>query len=486
VAEASGQITVFENDAIAFDTEAAAAEEFAHLAALQHAAPKSVLVLGGGAGGLVAELLRHRPERIDYVELDRSFLELVVPRLPDSHRGALEAEPVEVRIADPRRFLEAAGAYDLILVGMPEPGSGQANRFYTREFFALCREHLGPQGVLALRLRGAENVWTPHLARRTSSIHAALSAVFDDVVILPGSINILLASPVPLGRDPSLLAGRLAARGIEGKLVIAPYLEYLYTSDRFTEIADLVRRTRAPVNSDVHPICYQYTLLIWLSLFLPDLMLLGLPVVEASEVMRAPLFWIGGLAVAGLFLLSRRRSLVRRALLAGVAGFAGMVLETILILHYQTRSGVLFQDLGLLLTLFMAGMAVGAAATDALMRRGARWAATGRLPGVVALAAMVGLGVTVAKLLEAGRLETLASTGPALAAVGFLVAALFAYASLQRQPDQRTVIAPLYSADLLGGSVGSIAATLFLIPVIGLVGAVTLTLALVVVALFLT
>ncbi len=43
-------------------------------------------------------------------------------------------------MADPRRFLREIGArYDLILIGMPEPSSGQANRFYTREFFRRVR-----------------------------------------------------------------------------------------------------------------------------------------------------------------------------------------------------------------------------------------------------------------------------------------------------------------------------------------------------------
>ena len=52
---------------------------------------------------------------------------------------ALEAAGVRTVIADPRRYLAAAGpAYDLILVGMPEPESAQANRFYTREFYARC------------------------------------------------------------------------------------------------------------------------------------------------------------------------------------------------------------------------------------------------------------------------------------------------------------------------------------------------------------
>ena len=57
-----------------------------------------------------------------------------------------------------------------------------------------------------------------------------------------------------------------------------------------------------------------------------------------------------------------------------------------------------------------------------------------------------------------------------LFATGFLVAALFACASLHERPDQRAVVSPLYAADLIGGCIGALAAGLFLIPAAGLAG----------------
>jgi ABC-type branched-subunit amino acid transport system permease subunit len=53
-------------------------------------------------------------------------------------------------------------------------------------------------------------------------------------------------------------------------------------------------------------------------------------------------------------------------------------------------------------------------------------------------------------------------------AAGFLVAGIFAYASIYKIQDQRNIISPLYAADLLGGSAGSLLGSLFLIPVLGL------------------
>jgi spermidine synthase len=471
VAEASGQISVFENDALAFESEGTAAEEFAHLAALQRPAPRRVLVLGGGVEGLVRELLQHRPERIDYVELNPVLLRLLRPHLPPDIARSLRAGPVRVVVADPRRFLDDAGQYDLIVVGMPEPESGQTNRFYTREFFARCAERLGPEGVLAFRLRGAENLWTPQQTRRAGSIHRALRQVFRDTVVLPGVINVVLASDRPLERDPDTLGRRLVDRGLRTRLVIPAYLEYLYTNDRFGEIAGLLEESRVPPNSDLRPVCYQYTLLLWLSRFYPAAALPDLPDLAPRALLRSPPAWIVLAALALTMLAARRRALPRRVLLAGVAGFAGMVLETVLILNYQVNRGVLYQDLGLLLTAFMTGLAAGSSVMAACARRWERGWLASAWPGRLLLLSLACLALGTGWLIEAYAVVGLATTASLLLVVGLLVAAVFCHASLHGQPDQRRVVAPLYSADLLGGALGSLLASLLLIPAGGLAAA---------------
>jgi spermidine synthase len=475
VSEDAGQLSVFVNDALAFDTEGTAAEEFAHLSALQHPAPREVLLLGGGVEGVVRELLAHRPRSIDAVELDPVLHEMLLPHLPGGIRDSLRAANVRTIIDDPRRFLESAGRYDLILVGMPEPDSGRTNRFYTREFFAICADHLAPGGVLAFRLRGAENLWTPLLARRTASIHRGLREVFDDVVVLPGVTNLVLASDSPLIREPAALGQRLRERAIEARLVIPAYVDYLYTNDRFAEIAGLLESAEVPVNRDSRPICYQYTMLLWLSQFWTAAGRWEPPALTLRGLARSPFLWIPAALLCAAMLLARRRSIPRRALLAAVAGCAGMVLETVLILHYQVQRGVLYQDLGLLLTLFMAGLALGAGVLEARSRSAGGDRAIPRLSGGALVSALALLGLLTAWLLDAGKVGGLGGSGLLLLAGGALVAGVFAYASVHRLPDQRAVIAPLYSSDLMGGSLGSLAASLALIPALGLTGSALLT-----------
>lgn len=462
----NGQAAVFENDALTFETEGTAAEEFVHLAMLQRPDPRKVLVLGGGSEGIIAELLHYPLQQIDYVELNRAWIDLARTHLPENIRQFLHAGNLRIIFTDPRKFLQGCAAYDVILVGMPEPASGQANRFYTREFFEQCAARLAPGGILAFRLRSAENLWSPQLARRNGSIFRALESVFPETVVLPGVTNLFIASPAPLERNPEILGGRLAEKKLPARMVTPPYVRYLYTNDRFFRVAELLAQTPAPVNSDARPICYQYTIAIWLSKFFPALAQLDL---SFSGRAGGNMLLFGAVAIL-LLLLARRKIALRRMALAGIAGFLGMVTETLVILQYQVHSGVLYQNIGILLMAFMAGLALGAFATEAYLRNHSGNIPRLRKTGLALLGGFVLANLLFAAGFGAEVLPGLLSAAILLAAAGFLVAGIFSLASLYRVENRQAVISPLYAADLAGGCAGSLLASLFLIPIIGLAG----------------
>jgi spermidine synthase len=401
------------------------------------------------------------------VEVDTALLAEVLPLLPPRTRDALADPAVRLTHADPRTALagmaEAGERFDLLVVAMPEPDSAQANRVYTREFFAACNLRLGDAGVLALRLRGSENLLTPALARRTASIRRALAAVFPSVLALPGTTTVLLASRTPLSLDPERLASRLADRGVAPRLVTPPYLRYLVTNDRRESLERELATNRAPENRDGRPICYSYTLLLWLARFDPALAWLEWPAGAGAKASAAPLlaFAVLGLFAAGAIFWTRRRDRRRRMLLAAAAGALGMLLEGVLILAYQVRHGVLYQDLGLLLTAFMAGLAVGAAGVARARRRRGRVAGWGLIAGLVVTSLLAGqkfslpiwTGLPLALLL--------------LAAAGAGTGGLFACASGGSEAVAGE-IGSLYAADLGGGACGALAGTLVLVPLFGL------------------
>ncbi len=473
----AGQLAVFVNDALAFDTGGTRAEEFATLAAVQREAPRRVLILGGGPEGLVGELLRHGPERIDDVEIDAALLDLVMPMLSTDAQAALRAPAVQLHVAEPRRFLDRPGSYDLILVGMPEPASGQANRFYTEEFFARCARRLGPDGVLALRLPGSENRWTAPAAQRLASIHRALRATFADAVIVPGTTVFLFASSAPLDRDPETLARRLAARGVSNRLVGPAYLRYLYTNDRFAEVRTLAARTEAPANRDARPVCYAYTLLLWLAKFVPGAASVDLAALAPAALAHRWPAWVAVAIVALVVIAGRRRPFARRPLFVAAAALTGTVLETVILLRYQGTRGVLYQDLGFLLTAFMAGLAAGAAGFDWFARRARDESSAPRWSGLAIVAGLGSAAAITAGAAGSDRGSGLVVCALLLVLCGALVAAAFAYAATLAARDRVRGVAALYAADLAGGCVGTLAAGLYLVPVVGLPGAALLALA---------
>jgi spermidine synthase len=460
-----GQVAVFQDRALLFETEGTSAEEFVHPSALQVEFPFRVLVLGGGAEGTVAEVLKHGPREVVLVEMDRDFHEGAVAHLPPLARGSFSDPRVRTAFCDPRAYLRDHKGWDLILVGVSEPSTGQANRFFTREFFDMAAKGMNVGGVLAFRLRSAENLWTPLLLGRNASVIGALSNAFGDVFVLPGANDLILASDKTLIRDPEVLSERWRERGIAAKLVCEPYLRYRMTNERTAKLPAMLQGARSPENTDARPVCYPTTAALWLSRFFPGFarwegwqggLWEGVP----------PMAWAGGAALAvGLALVVRRREISRRAALAFAAGFSGMVLESALLLAYQAWHGALYRDLGLLLTLFMVGLACGAAAVGWVMKKG----------GAAAGVSIATLGV----LLCVGSFFALGS-GPhpvwwlagLLAVSGGVTGGLFAVAGVGEAGGRSP--GTLYAADLLGGCAGALMGGLLLLPFLGLPASILL------------
>ncbi|MGD8413304.1 MAG: hypothetical protein PVF33_03690, partial [Candidatus Latescibacterota bacterium] len=391
VVQRGEQTIVFDNDVIAFESQSPAAEELVHLPLLNLKRAHRVLLLGGGIEGLVLEVLKLAPDRVDYVELNPVLLDMSNEYMPDRVRATLHDPAVEVHRADPRAFLRGAAGYDAVLVAMPNPTSGQTNRFYTREFFADCSHALTPNGVLAFRLVSSENVWTRAMAYRNTSIYRALRSSFEDVVVLPGAANIVIAANRTLERDAAVLAEWLASRRLNTRLVTREYVEYLYTNDRFFSIAERLEETSVPANTDAYPIAYRYSTTVWVSKFIPGLFNWD-PLTGAGHHELGVYAAIFSALALTLTLALRRSAGGRRVALVAVAGFAGMVLETVVMLHYQATSGVLFQNLGILLMAFMAGLGFGALDVPRVIRRvrarghATRFVGIGLVTGVAILA----------------------------------------------------------------------------------------------------
>jgi len=126
-------------------------ENMCHIGAIAHPGPRSALVIGGGDGGAVEELLKHNTmQRVVLAELDAGVVEAAKQHLQAIHRGAFGDPRLEVRIGDGKAFIESGvEQFDQIVIDLTD-ASGPSLSLYTREFYAACRRAVGTGGVVCL------------------------------------------------------------------------------------------------------------------------------------------------------------------------------------------------------------------------------------------------------------------------------------------------------------------------------------------------
>ncbi|MBU1084593.1 MAG: hypothetical protein KKG84_05810, partial [Candidatus Omnitrophica bacterium] len=129
------QISLYENGLhVCTVPDALSAENAVHFAMLGTERPERVLLIGGGAGGALEEILKYQVKHIDYLELDPALLPLLRGYI--GHTPAWEDRRVSVINTDGRAFVKRTDEkYDCVIVNLGDPYTAQINRFYTADFF---------------------------------------------------------------------------------------------------------------------------------------------------------------------------------------------------------------------------------------------------------------------------------------------------------------------------------------------------------------
>jgi spermidine synthase len=123
-------------------------EMIAHIAMQAHPDPKHVLVVGGGDGGAIREVIKYDSvESATLVEIDEAVIEMSKKYLPDISCG-LSDPRVTVMVADGIEHVnQSTGKYDVILVDSTEP-VGPAIGLFAEEFYAGIYRALKKDGIL--------------------------------------------------------------------------------------------------------------------------------------------------------------------------------------------------------------------------------------------------------------------------------------------------------------------------------------------------
>lgn len=124
-------------------------EMLAHVPLFTHEHPERVLVIGGGDGGTVREVLKHREVKtVHLVEIDERVVALSRKFLPEL-AGSLDDPRVEVRIGDGIEYVKnVSKEYDVILIDSSDP-KGPAEGLFTPMFYADAAKALRKDGMMA-------------------------------------------------------------------------------------------------------------------------------------------------------------------------------------------------------------------------------------------------------------------------------------------------------------------------------------------------
>ncbi len=154
-------------------------EALVHPVLLAHPCPRRVLVVGGGEGATVREVLKHRcTTRVVMVDIDAGMVETARTLLQEWHRGSFNDPRLDVVVVDGRMFLEMVrpGSFDAVVLDLVDPTEGgPAARLYTVEFYRLVYRALASPGVMVTQ--ATSPTLTPHVFAR---IYAAVRTVFGD------------------------------------------------------------------------------------------------------------------------------------------------------------------------------------------------------------------------------------------------------------------------------------------------------------------
>jgi spermidine synthase len=444
VTKTGEQLNFYENGVVLFCTHNTIAnEEAVHYTMAQHDGPENVLLISGGVSGTTGEILKYHPERIDYIELDPLILEIGKRYTENLEDGRIRTISTDARLY----VKKAPRVYDVVIIDLPDPSTAQLNRFYTDEFFQELTGTMRENAVLSIPTSSEENYISREARRLNGSIYRTLKRSFRNVIVIPGEKNRFIASDSELTYD---IAGRIEAKGVETQWVNRYYLPAKLTEDRLRMLNDALSGDYA-VNRDFFPVAYHYYLLFYLSHFSFNYII-----------------FIGVIAGLTVLYLARARPI---PLAVFATGFTGASLEMVLVIGFQVLYGYMYHRIGVLITMFMIGLAAGSFTMNRRLEHAGFRQLLLVLSLLVSAAGLVPLALFALRAVTSTLLVFICTQVvlPVLtAAVAFLVGAEFPLAAKLHFRGVTTTAASLYSADLFGACLGALVVSAILIPLLGI------------------
>jgi spermidine synthase len=177
----NGRIQLYINGAIQFDTidEYRYHESLVHPAMLTAKAHESILIIGGGDGMALREVLKYEDvDRVTLVDLDPAITTLFKRHktLSRLNNHSYSNPKVTVVNQDAWKFIEKSQTlYDVIIVDLPDPNSISLSRLYSRSFYHLLKKQLSKGGAVVTQasspLYTHKAFWSIEQTLRDTNLH---------------------------------------------------------------------------------------------------------------------------------------------------------------------------------------------------------------------------------------------------------------------------------------------------------------------------
>ncbi len=436
------QKNFYENNVLLFSTnDIIKIEEDAHYAMLQHKNPKSILLISGGISGIIKEILKYDVTNIDYVEIDKW-----ITKTGKKYDSSLKNKKVNVINKDARLYIKNTHKkYDVAIINLPEPTTAQINRFYTNEFFNELKKILNKNAVISIGLMSTANYISDEARQINSVLYKTLQQSFKNIIIIPGQRNYFIASDKKLDLN---IAKLIEKKNIDNEYVNQYYIDDNLLKQRSDYILNNLSQNVA-INKDFTPVSYYNQLLYWLSYFKSNFKIL------AAIILLFLIIIIARLNIINLGLFS--------------AGFAGSSIEIILLISFQIIYGYVFQMTGIIITIFMLGLAIGSFYTHKFLHKASIINYTKILFIIGLYSLLLPIILLMLKSYNLNPIFTHIIFGILTLIISTLTGIEFSLASKIQTGNTALITAKIYSADLLGSAIGALIVTTYMIPLWGIV-----------------
>jgi spermidine synthase len=183
-------------------------EALVHPAMLTHPRPERVFIAGGGEGATLREVLAHSTvKKAVMVDIDEEVVGLCRRLLPAWHQNAFDDPRTELHFVDARSYLEeSSDKFDVIIIDLVDPlEQGPARLLYTREFYQIVQQKLGPDGIMSVQAEPAEWRNSDNFTAIASTLRTVFSIAHPYQVHVPSFLGLWGFVAASQSLDPSEL-----------------------------------------------------------------------------------------------------------------------------------------------------------------------------------------------------------------------------------------------------------------------------------------